>query len=201
MRFASCQRQFKGHRISALLLSSALLFWTLCPVSAKADEGDVTIPLSVGTNVYTYHVATGENQNIAINPGQTSSDNSFKISEFPGIGYFVTNQIRLGLNLQFTELVTPEPGDNLDIFGFLPQVNYKFWGPLTVSVVPSFYPVYDGISQYHFAVQGVLAAGVPIGDGFTATAALEVPVFLKISAATSETVGITPIIGVTYKVP
>jgi hypothetical protein len=67
-------------------------------------------------------------------------------------------------------------------------------------VVPSFYPVYDGVSQFHFAVQGVLTAGYPLGDGFTATAALEVPVFFKISEKTNETIGITPILGVAYKI-
>jgi hypothetical protein len=172
----------------------------LTAAAAAADQGDVTIPISVGTNVWTHHVASGQDTTIAINPGQTSSTGSFKLSEFPGIGYNVTDRVRLGLNLQFTELITPEPGDNLNTFGLLPQVNVRFWGPLSASLVPSFYPVYDGTSQYHFAIQGVLAAGWAVSGGFRFTAALEVPVFLKISKQTSETIGLTPILGFSYKV-
>lgn len=179
---------------------AAALAWALCPGAANAAEWDVTIPMSVGVPVYVYHVASGQTTTVAINPGDKSSDNSLKISEFPGIGYDVTNRIRLGLNLQFTELVTPEPGDNLNIFGFLPQINYKFWGPFTASLVPPFYPVYDGISQFHFAVQGVIGAAYPLGKGFTAACSIEVPVFIKTPADVNETIGITPLLGVVYRI-
>src|SRR5271170_1459590 len=96
MLFLRMRTLSKLRRASVVFSGAAALAWALCPGAASAAEGDVTIPMSVGVPVYVYHVASGQTTTVAINPGDKSSDNSLKISEFPGIGYYVTNQIRLG---------------------------------------------------------------------------------------------------------
>ncbi len=185
---------------SGMVLAAGALVLAGCGYASRAyaDSGEVSIPMNFGTNVFQYNITKQSSSAIAMNPGQKESGNGFMVSEFPGIGCFVTDQIRLGMNLQFTEKVFPEPATNLTHFGLLPQVNVHVWGPWTASLVPSFYPVFDGVSDFHFAMQGVLTAGFPLEQGFTATVSLEVPWFFRISASTDETVGITTIIGVSY---
>ncbi len=187
-------------RLMPLMACAAAIACGALPIEARADSGDVTMPMNVGTNVYQYNITKQRSSAIALNPGQAGSADGFAVSEFPGIGYFVTDRIRLGMPLQFTEAVFPVPAPNLPHFGSLPQINAHFWGPLTASLVPSFYPVFDGVSNFHFALQGVLTAGFPLGQGFTGTVSLEIPWFFRISALTYETVGITPIIGGPYKI-
>ncbi len=166
----------------------------LLPAAAFAAEaGDVTIPFSLGTNVWTHKFASG---------AQPASDstiaNRFALSEFPGAGVFLTDRFRVGLNLQLTEAITnPPPGGRFTTFGLLPQLNYHLGGPFTVSLVPSFYLRLDAKNQFGFALQGVFAAAFPLGAGFSLSVALEVPVYF--TPFTS--VGITPLVGVVYRIP
>ena len=176
-------------------LATSLLALILAQNARAAEAGDVTIPFSLGTNVYTHQFA-GEGKEAK----DTTLNNSFQLSAFPGVGYFVTDRLRLGLNLQFTAVVR-EPAKPLPsryaTFGVLPQVNYNVWGPWTVSLVPSFYFRLQGISQYGFALQGVVTYALPLADNFAATASLEVPYYFT----PYRTIGITPLIGVVYRLP
>lgn len=169
---------------------------SLCGARATAAEaGDISFPFMLGTNVYSHRFA---------DYGKPAADrtvaDSFALSEFVGAGYFVTNRLRLGLNLQFTEAITepsaPYPS-RFTIFALLPQINYNFWGPLTASIVPTIPLRLDGENQAGFAVQAVLAAALPLGANFSAVVALEVPVFFYPTVS----VGITPLIGVSYRLP
>ena len=178
---------------SSFVLVAGLAAALSSPVLA-AQAGDITAPFSIGTNVYTHRYASEGKP-----AKDTTSKDSFQISEFPGIGYFVTDQLRLGVNLQFTEVVRqpakPLPS-RFSSFAILPQINYNFWGPLTASLVPSFATRLGGESQYAFYVQGVLTAAMPLTDRLAATGGFEIPVFLD----PYRSIGFTPIVGVSYLV-
>lgn len=174
----------------------AFLWFILNAVGAPrllaAEAGDVTVPFSLGTSVYSHQFAA-EGKPVK----DTTLKNTFQLSEFPGIGYFVTDHLRLGVNLQFTEVVR-EPAKPLPsryaTFAILPQINYNFWGPLTASLVPTFATRLAGEDQYGFAVQGVLTGAAPITDDLNGTLGIEVPLFLRPYVS----IGITPLVGVSY---
>ncbi len=172
-----------------LLVSLALL---TASTAAAREAGDVTIPFNLGANLYSHRFAYY---------GKKESDSTiadrFALSEFVGAGYFVSDRWRLGLNLQFSEAITspyPAPASSFTLFGFLLQINYNFWGPLTASIVPTFLVWYEGVSQFAFNVQAVLAWGIPLRHGFSLNLAVEVPVYIYPVVS----VGITPLIGFTY---
>jgi hypothetical protein len=97
------------------------------------------------------------------------------LSQFPGAGVFVAKRRRLGVNLQFTESLTnPPAGQRFVLCAVLPQVSCDFWGPLTVSLVPSFAARWAGVNQLGFYLQGVISAALPLGHGFSGVLAVEV---------------------------
>lgn len=183
----------RGSRAAAAVVVAAL---SLHGALARAAEaGEVTFPFMLGTNLYTHRFAAY---------GKAAADrtiaDTFGFSQFVGAGYFVTDRLRLGLNLQFTEAVTqPTPAypSAFTIFALLPQLNFNFWGPLTASLVPTIPLRLEGEWKAGFAVQAVLAAALPLGAGFSGVVALEVPVFFYPTVS----VGLTPLIGVTWRLP
>jgi hypothetical protein len=163
---------------------------------ATADTGDITFPFNLGTSVYSHRFAS------ATNPAaDTTLANQFVLSEFIGVGIFVTPTLRVGMNLQFSEAIvqpTTHYPNAFTQFSFLPQLNWKFWGPFTASFVPTISPWFGGKAQFGFGLQAVLGASVPFGkSGFSGVLALEVP--LNILPAV--TVGITPLLGISFRLP
>ena len=179
-------------RARAVLVAGLCLHGAL----ARAGEaGEVTFPFMLGASVYSHRFAAY---------GKAAADrtiaDTFGLSQFVGAGYFVTDRLRLGLNLQFSEAVTqptPPYPSAFTTFALLPQLNYNFWGPFTASLVPTIPLRMEGEPKVGFAVQAVLAAALPLGAGFSGVLALEVPVFFYPSVS----VGLTPLIGVTWRLP
>ena len=180
-------------------LAAALVLTSLCtlrPGGARAAEaGDVTFTYNFGASLYNHRFAAY---------GKTSSDSTiadtFGLGEFVGGGYFVTRRLRIGLNLQFTEAITeptPPYPSRFTIFALLPQLNYNFWGPLTVSFVPAVAFRLAGTNQIGFIPQLVLTAAVPLGAGFAALFSVEIPVMVYPTV----TIGITPLLGIAYRLP
>jgi hypothetical protein len=161
--------------------------------SMAAEQGEVTFPFMLGTNVYSHQFAA---------EGKKASDktvaDSFALSEFVGAGYFVTRRLRLGMNLQFSEAITNPPSASaFTLYGFLLQINYNFWGPLTASIVPTFLGRYGGVNQFAFNIQAVFAAALRFGHGFSGVLAIEFPVYVYPVVS----IGITPLLGFTYGFP
>src|SRR6185503_11335266 len=54
------------------------------------------------------------------------------LSEFVGLHYYVAQRVRLGMNLQLTERLRPDPptpDERIQRFAFLPQVGWNFYDP------------------------------------------------------------------------
>jgi hypothetical protein len=166
----------------------------VAPLAVHAAEaGDVTFPVLLGTNVWTHNFA----QNGQPAKTVTIADRCVLIESI-GAGYYVTDRLRVGFSVQFNEAVTnPPPTSAFTQFSLNPQVNYNFWGPLTVTVGTSFVLRLNGISQFGFAPFGALSAGVPLGAGFSFIGGIAVPFF--ITPVTS--VGLVPFVGFSFKLP
>ncbi len=180
-------------RLPAALLAMACLAGPPC--ARAAEVGDVTLTYNFGTSLYAHRFAA-----LGKTAGDTTIADTFGLSEFLGAGVFVTPRLRLGLNVQFTEAIT-EPAEpypsRFAVFALLPQFNYNFWGPLTASFVPGVLLRLNGTNQMGFVPQAVLTAAVPLGAGFSALFSVEVPVMVYPIVS----VGITPLVGVGYRVP
>ena len=166
----------------------------VAPLAVHAAEaGDVTFPVLVGTNVWTHNF--GQNGQ----PAKTVTiDDRFVLIESIGVGYFITDRLRVGFSVQFNEAVTnPPPTSAFTQFSLNPQVNYNFWGPLTVTVATSFVLRLNGISQFGFAPFGALSAAVPLGAGLSFVGGIAVPFF--VTPVTS--VGLVPFLGLSFKLP
>ncbi len=183
-------------RVGRVSLALCAVTMALTPYARANDPGDVTLPFNLGTSVDTYNFAHGATPASSVTLGD-----QVVLSEFVGAGVFVSHTVRVGLNLQFSEVVvqprTPFPS-TFTQFAFLPQLNWNFWGPVTVSFVPSLSPWFGGKEQFAFGLQGVLGVAIPLGSsGFAATAAVEIPVYLT----PVYNLGITPLLGVSYRLP
>lgn len=170
-----------------------LLALCLFSGTAWAEAGDVSGTFAVGTSLVAQRFATSTKSAEL----STIGDN-FSPSEFVGAGYFLTDRLRLGLNLQFTEAVAvpnPQPPSAWTVFSLLPQVSYRFYWDLYAALV-GFFPLrYGGVWQAGYGIQLVLGAAIPVAKIVAVTVAVEVPYL----AYPVEALGLTPLVGVSVK--
>jgi hypothetical protein len=173
-----------------LLASTATLIAAALPVQALAagKQGDVVQTDTLGMNLVSHNIDTGKTTTVSDSAG---------LSEFVGAHYFFADGWRVGMNLQFTELLsTPPPmGSRFSTFALLPQVGWHFYGPLFAALVFGVLPRTSGGANFDLAVQGVFGAGVPVSDRLSISAALEAPYNFLIH----ETIGLTPLLGVAIR--
>ena len=170
-------------------LAAAVLVGLPSSAFAAGAAGDVVQSDTLGMNLVNYD-------------GTAKSTKTVKdaavLSEFIGLHYFVVDRVRLGMNFQFGEQLTPAPppgNSRFAIFALLPQVGVDFYGPMFAALVYTFAPRTAGQGQLGMGFQGVLGAGVPVADGVKVTMAIEVPWnFLP-----HETIGLTPLLGVAIR--
>ena len=158
-------------------------------VLAAGKQGDIVQTDTLGMNVVSYNLDTSKTTTVADSAG---------LSEFVGAHYFFADGWRVGMNLQFTELLAPSPppgGNRFSTFALLPQVGWHFYGPLFAALVFGVLPRTSGGANLDFAVQGVFGAGIPISDRVNLTGALEVPYNFYIH----RTIGLTPLLGISIR--
>lgn len=164
--------------------------WLLfaAPAHAQPKQGTVVQTDTLGMSVLSYNFDTSKTTTVSDGAG---------LSEFVGAHYFFADGWRIGMNLQFTELLTTPPpgGDRFSTFALLPQVGWHFYGPLFTALVFSFLPRTSGGAHLDMAVQGVIGAGVPVCDRVSLSGALEVPYNFYIHT----TVGLTPLLGASIR--
>jgi hypothetical protein len=111
--------------------------------------------------------------------GTTSSlATVFNLSEVVGLHYYFADRVRLGMNMQFTERVTPEPepgSSRLQRIAFMPQLGFNFSDPFYAACAVSYAPRTRGRAIPDLALLGIFGAGFPLGEGVRFSVALEVP--------------------------
>jgi hypothetical protein len=143
-----------AHRTVALLFLAS-------PLVVHAAQGDLSMPVLVGTSVWSYTYAQDGQ------PAKTTTiSDRFVLIEAIGLSYAATDRLRLGFTVQFSEALTnPPPTSSFTGFSIAPTVGYNFWGPFTVSVGPNFILRRGGVSEFGFALNANLFVSLPLGGG------------------------------------
>ena len=165
-----------------------LLLATLVPFAAAAagKRGDFVQTDTLGMNVVSHDFTAGATHTVS---------DATVLSEFVGLHWFVADGVRLGMNLQFSETLQPEPPagrSRFATFALLPQIGWDFYGPLFTALVFTIAPRTGGASDLDLGLQGVLGAGFPIAQRVKLNLALEVPFNFYIH----RTLGLTPLVGI-----
>ena len=173
------------HRTLAIVMNMAL-FGTFAKTVHAAQTGDFVQTDNLGMNLITRNFSNDTTKTIA---------NAANLIEFVGLHGYVSDTVRLGLVLQFSERITPAPPEGasrLQTFALLPQVGWVFWDPFYTALVFTYAPRTDGIARTTLGLQGVFGATIPISERIKANLALEVPWNFH----PAETLGLTPLAGI-----
>jgi len=103
---------------------------------------------------------------------------AFNLSEVVGLHYYVVDRVRVGMSMQVSERIVPEPepgSSRLQRIAFMPQVGYNFSELFFTAVLFSYAPRTRGRAIPDLSLTGVLGAGVRLADGVRFSVALEAP--------------------------
>lgn len=160
------------------------------PAAAESEkagpkQGEIVQSDNLGVNMVTWNLDNHKTTTVADQAGLT---------EFIGAHYFFADRWRVGMNFQFTELLStpPKGADRFATFALLPQVGWHFYGPLFVAGVFTFAPRTHSGDNLDMGIQAVFGAGFKLARGVNLTTAVEVPYNFYLA----RTLGITPLAGV-----
>lgn len=182
----------RGRRAMGLGALGFALFLGAPSASAAPKQGTWVQTDTLGMNMVSHNFDNGKTTSVGDVAG---------LSEFVGLHYFVVDGVRLGMNLQFTELLTaPAPEQSrFATFALLPQVGWHFYGPLFAALVFTVAPWTQGgandSNNFDLSVQGVVGAAIPIAERVNLTAAAEVPYNFLVH----RTIGLTPLLGLSIR--
>ncbi len=158
----------------------------LSSASARADlRGEWIDTDMVGMNAYTYNFDNHTDTNV----GSTQ-----ELSDFVGLHYYVVDHVRLGMNLQFTERLAPEPPTGtgrFQTFALLPEVGWNFSRPFYATLLATIAPWTNGKDLFDAGFRGLIGALTPFTPSIRGSIALEVPV----TFVQATTVGVTLLAG------
>jgi hypothetical protein len=187
IRSVSCAAAF---RRGAQFLAVVLLAGSIPTGKAFAAEaGDVIAVNNIGVPLYTHNFDTGKDVGVG---------DKLLVSEFIGGHYFITDTVRVGMMVQFTEQYTGDVAKGADHFttlAFLPQVGWHFCKRLYVAAIFTYAPRAGGKDQLDLGLQALFGGSIPVTKNASLGLALEIPYNFYVN----RTVGFTPLVGLTYK--
>ena len=170
--------------IASVLAAASLLFGSQ---AFAAEKGEAVAATNVGMNAVSWNLSQGTTKTVA---------DQQALSEFVGAHYFVTDTVRVGMMMQFTEVLAPEPKySRFSKFALLPQVGWHFWGPMYAAAIFTYAPRTQGGANTVLGVQALIGAGFKLTEGVRLNVALEVPYDFH----PEHVVGLTPLVGLSFK--
>ncbi len=185
-----CARRASKPRCHVTFAAAAGLVAILAasPAGAVPEKGTVIQTDTLGMNMVSYNFDTSKTTTVADTTGLT---------EFLGAHYFFAEGWRVGMNFQFTEVLSAlgPKANHFSTFAMLPQVGWHFYGPMYAALVFTFAPRTSGGANLDMGFQGVFGASVPVNDRLSVSAGVEVPYNFYIH----NTIGVTPLLGVSFR--
>jgi hypothetical protein len=174
-------------------LLTAFLVLVFAPSIARADlQGEWIETDTLGLPLY-----TGTCQSFAhCNYSEDDITNQQNLAYFIGVHYYFKDHVRIGMNLQLTERLSPTASQPIRTFAFLPQIAWNFSNPFFVALTLTIAPWTSGGSNFDLGFQGVFGASTRLTDRIRGSLALEVPVYFL----QERSIGITPLLGISVRI-
>jgi hypothetical protein len=136
--------------------------------AAAGKRGEFILTTSLGMNLVTRDLDRHTTSSVR---------DVVNLSEYVGLHGYVADRWRLGLNLQLSERLWPEPppGERIQRFAIMPQVGWNFYDPFFAAVAFGFAPRTDGKAHLNLSLQAVLGVSLPISKRVRASLAGQVP--------------------------
>jgi hypothetical protein len=159
----------QGRRCAWLLRAVVGLVASCITVSAHAGpkRGDVLQTDGLSMLLVSHDYTTNTNSSIR---------NIINLSGNVGLHYYFVDRVRLGMSLQFTERIWPEPpagSSRFQRFALMPQLGWSFYDPFFTALLFSYAPRTQGRALPDMAVLAALGAALPISDRVKFSVALE----------------------------
>lgn len=108
----------------------------------------------------------------------SSLEDTVNVSGIVGLHYYFVDRVRVGMGLQFTERVWPEPPagvSRFQRFALMPQLGWSFHDPFYTALIFSYAPRTLGRANPDMAIIPALGAALPVADGVRISFALQAP--------------------------
>jgi hypothetical protein len=95
-----------------------------------------------------------------------------------GLHYYFVDRVRVGMGLQFTERLWPQPPEGssrFQRFALMPQLGWSFADPFYTALIFSYAPRTLGRANLDMAIIGALGAALPVTRRIKFSLAIEVP--------------------------
>jgi len=158
--------------------------------AAAAEPGDVIVANNLGLPLWTHNFNTDKT---------TTVEDKLLLSEFMGAHRFVTEHLRVGMMFQWTEQYTgavATGADRFTTFAFLPQVGWVFSNHLAVAGIFTVAPISGGKHQLDLGVQALVGYGLAVSQNAALSFAVELPYNFRVA----NTLGVTPLLGLTFRI-
>jgi hypothetical protein len=167
-----------------LALSSASIGAHASPKQGDALQTD-SLSMLLASHDYTTH-------------SNTTLRNAVNLSFNVGLHYYFVDRVRVGMNLQLTERLQPEPpagSSRFQRFALMPQLGWSFHDPFFTALIFSYAPRTFGRALPDLAVLAALGAALPITERVRFSACLEAPfAFLQ-----HRTLGLVAVTGISFR--
>jgi hypothetical protein len=165
--FSSPRTSERARRFAAGALSAAIASFA-GSAEAAGKRGEFIQTSALGMNLITRDLDRQTTRSVR---------DVVNLSEFVGLHGYVVDRVRLGVTLQLSERLWPEPppGERIQRFAILPQIGWNFCDPFFTALVFGFAPRTDGREHLNLSLQAVLGVSVPISERVRFSLAGEVP--------------------------
>jgi hypothetical protein len=108
----------------------------------------------------------------------TSVNDAVNLSGLIGLHYYVAERVRLGVALQYTQRLWPEPADpasRFQRFAVMPQLGWNFADPFYAALIFAYAPRTRGRATLDMSAAALVGAGIPLSERVRWTVAVEAP--------------------------
>ena len=172
---------------SAAICCTAASVHTHAHAAPKKGDGLQTNSLSVLLASHDYTTKTSSSIKDAVN-----------LSAVVGLHYYFVDRVRIGMGLQFTERLWPQPplgSSRFQRFALMPQLGWTFADPFFTALIFSYAPRTLGRANVDMAVIGALGAALPVTRRMKLSLAVEVPYAFYYH----RTVGLVGLMGISFR--
>jgi hypothetical protein len=183
----SFRRRAIAWLFSAAICCAAASAHTVAEAAPK--KGDALQTDSISMLLASHDYTTGESSSIK---------QALNLSAIVGLHYYFVDRVRVGMGIQFTERIWPQPppgSSRFQRFALMPQLGWSFYDPFYTALIFSYAPRTLGRANPDLAIIPALGAALPVSRRVKLSLAVEAPfAFLY-----HRTLGVVGLTGVSFR--